>query len=244
LPEKAWGKVAVAVFVLVPIGFYFGWVRHCFAHVLYSGNLPKAVITRRYMMEPLDSWKALRVPFPNVQKAYRDYFAATAVPGDKLHIHEPRLALRSHYYVLTRERTLKEITENEFFDAAGDGAIGVAHDDPRKLFQLELGHSTLLKANEDAMIYAIKFDPEFFRPELLELLDGIPNLEQIQLEDCDVHDEDLKHLAGLRKLQGIGLNRTPISDAGLKHLKGLPVLSLIEHENTQITMAGLLDLGL
>ena len=251
LPEMTWGKVAVAVLLLLPIGFYFGWVRHCFAHVLYSGNLPKGVITRRYMLEPLDSWKALRIPFPNVQRAYRDYFAATAAPGEKLHIHEPRPALSSHFYVMTRGRSVREISEKEFFDPVADnvGGVadrvgGVAHDDPRKLFQLELGHAKLLKRSEEGMIYAVSFEPEYFRPELLEILDGLPNLEQIQLQDCDVVDDDLKHLAGLRKLVGIGLNRTRISDAGLKHLKGLPILSVIEHENTQITEAGLLDLGL
>lgn len=244
LPELAWGKVAVAILLLVPIGIYFGWVRHCFAHVLYSGNLPEGVITHRYVIEPLDSWKALRIPFPNVQQAYRDYFTATALRGEKLHIHEPRPSLQSHFYVLSRERTLREITAEEFYESADNTVIGMAHDDPRKLFQLEMGHAILKKRAENEMIYAIKFDPEFFRPELLEFLDGLPNLEQIQLEGCNVADDDLRHISRLRKLIGIGLSGTPITDAGLKHLKSIPDLAVVEHEDTEITEAGLLDLGL
>lgn len=244
LPPLTVGKLAVVVMFLLPIAFYFGGIRHCFAHVLYSGNLPHGLITHQYLVEPMDTWDELRVPFPNVQRTYRDYFAATALPGDKLHVLEPRAGLESHFYVLTPERTLREIELDEFFGSQANHVMGVAHDDPRKLFRLELGGAKLLKRSEDEMIYAIKFEPKLFRPELLQFLDGLPNLEQIQLADCDVQDEDLKFVSGLKKLVGIGLNNTTISDRGLEHLQGLPLLGIVEHENSRITKAGLLKLGL
>lgn len=257
LPEHVWGKVTIGVLLLIPIGFYFGWVRHCFAHVLYSDNLPKAVITHanpnaqnsshgyfgQEEIELLKSWKTLNVPFPNVQQAYRDYFIASANPGDKMHILEPRKALSSHYYKLTDRRTIKELTAKEFFELRPNTLRGVAYDDQRKLFQLELGGATLKKRSEDEMIFAIRFDPEKFKPEMLQLLDGLPNLEEIQLAGCDLHDDDLKPIGQLRKLVGIGLSDTPITDRGLEHLKELPILVIIEHDNTQITDAALKQLN-
>ena len=90
------------------------------------------------------------------------------------------------------------------------------------------------------MIYAIKFNPDLFHSDLFEELDGISNLEQIQLADTSVNDEDLKRLANLPKLIGIGLNNTSITDQGIETLMKLPQLQLIEVQGTNVTPEAIL----
>ena len=88
-------------------------------------------------------------------------------------------------------------------------------------------------------IYAIEFSPEKFDPAVLCHLQGLPNLEQIQLAGCNVVDQDLRHLAGLDALEGVGLSHTSISDRGLLYLTQLGNLRVIEHHGSRITPFGL-----
>ncbi len=249
IPSAVSGKIAIAILLLVPAGLYFGWVRHCFTHALYSGNLPIGLVTRQNETEVLESWKQLRFVFPNERKSYLDYFVLTAQPGDKLHIHEPRKFVTGGYFLLERHGLAKKITREHFFkpqvllDGETVEVEGVACDDPRKIFHLLEANATLLKRSENEMVYAIKFDPETFDRTSLELIDGLPNLEQIQLSNCQIADEDLKWLSGFPKLTGIGFNGTPITDAGLLNLLDVPNLIMIEHENTDITDVGLIQIG-
>ena len=81
----------------------------------------------------------------------------------------------------------------------------------------------------DAMIFAISFPPEIFSAGLLDLVNDLPNIEEIQLRGCDVRDDDLKKIVTLNRLSGIGLDQTPITPSGLKHLSGMKGLTLIEY---------------
>lgn len=243
-PGSSYEIVAVVAMLIVPIGMYFGLIRHCFAHALYSGNLPIGLVTHQDEIEPLEAWDTLRFPFPNEHKAYCDYFELTGVAGDKLHIRDPRPGFTSRYLRFESTGRLKEISVDDFFSNSDGGVEGVSIDDPQKIYLLEKGYATMLKRSEKEMIYAVEFDPGGFDVKLLEHLHGLPNLEQIQLADCNVTDEDLKQLLGFQKLMGIGLDDTAITDAGLKHLKDLPRLEVLEYRGTAITAAGLQAEGL
>ena len=248
-PQSLPAKISVALLLLTPIGFYFGMVRHSLCHVLYSGNVPDAIISNAEGSEICVAFDTLRVPFPHERKAYLDLFELTGQPGDKLHIREYRRLLKSGYFEISKTGNAVEISVDEFFSTV-DGAIeAVAHDDRRKRYLLakhfyrgkkglkegatNIGTIKVPKAG--GMVWAIVFDPQYFEPSVLEHLDGLPNLEQVQLGDCGIENDDLKYLSGLRHLQGVGLNRTRITDAGLVHLKDLPMLSYIEFIGTEIT---------
>jgi hypothetical protein len=85
------------------------------------------------------------------------------------------------------------------------------------------------------MIWAIKFAPDVNKTQSYELIDGLPNLEQIQFSGSNITNDELRCVRGLLRLTGIGLDDTAITDKGIKHLKGLPNLKTIQADRTEIT---------
>ena len=85
------------------------------------------------------------------------------------------------------------------------------------------------------MSWAIKFSPDKNKKQSYALIDGLPNLEQIQLSGSNITDDQLRVVSSARHLRGIGLDDTAITDEGLKHLEGLPMLETIQAEGTSIT---------
>lgn len=256
-PSSWQGRAVVALLLLTPVGFYFGWMRHSLCHVLYSANFPDAVITSQN--GPLICWaiEELRVPFPHERKSYLDLFELTGDPGDTLHIKEYRPGLMGdEYFVLTPQHTAQSITRQQFFDTAIKTTDAIAFDDRRNLFQLDkLFHQSnsklnvddskigrVLKRDANAMAWAIQFSPSAYERRWLALVAGLPNLEQIQLSGCDVTDDDLQSVSHLTRLKGIGLQGTSVTDAGLLHLRDLPDLNYIDHEQTRITPSAVQDL--
>jgi tetratricopeptide (TPR) repeat protein len=74
----------------------------------------------------------------------------------------------------------------------------------------------------------------------LETLAGFAKLEALSLLACkQISDDGLKHLQGLKNLQELDLNSTSIGDAGLQHLKGLARLRVLHLFNTKVSDAGL-----
>jgi len=223
------GWCAVAALLILPAGFYTGHVRHCFSHVLYSGGLPLANISKTDgTIDQLLGWDAIHVPFPHEPSAFRAYFSLTGAPGEKLHIHEIRPWLSSHYYQMDASRQLQEISRTEFF-GAGSGVGGIACDNRTATFELLNSGAKMKRRTADTMIFAISFPPEIFSAGLLDLVNDLPNIEEIQLRGCDVRDDDLKKIVTLNRLSGIGLDQTPITPSGLKHLSGMKGLTLIEY---------------
>ena len=226
------GWSVVAVLLLLPAGFYTGHVRHCFAHVLYSGGLPQASISKKDgSVEQLMGWDAVRVPFPHEPKAFLDYFCLTATPGEKMHLHEVRPWLSSRYYQLDHRRRPQEISRADFYsnDAPGSSITGIGFDDRTATFDLVASGAAMKRRTADSMIFAIEFRPNYFSSEMLDLVTGLPNIEEIQLLGCDVRDDDLKKIVTLEKLEGIGLSETPITLEGLQHLSSMKRLKLIEY---------------
>lgn len=231
-PSSRWlGSIAVAGLLLIPLGVYTGHVRHCFAHILYSGGLPLANISKLDgTVEPLEGWETTHVPFPHEPKAYLDYFSATGAAGEKMHIHEMRPWLKSHYYLIDNNGQVQEISEHKFYDPQNSIA-GIGCDDRLAIFELTNQGALMKRRTANSMIFAIQFSQELFSSHSLDSVTKLPNLEEIQLQDCAVYDEDLKKIASLKKLQAIGLNDTPITIRGLRHLASIGSLEFIEFKN-------------
>lgn len=249
LPISKTGRLAVAILLLSPIGFYFGMVRHSLCHVLYSANFPDAVITKADGPKICEAMTELRVPFPHEPKAFIDFFRLTGKPGEKLHIREHRPLLPNRFFEMSPRGTVVEISRDQFFDHKEATVAGIAFDDRRKLFQLDKEFheanidlededpslARILKRTEGAMVWAIKFSPQKHIKQSYELIDGLPNLEQIQLSGSNITDDELSVVRSAVRLRGIGLDDTGITDAGLRHLENLPQLETIQAERTGIT---------
>jgi len=238
---EPWEKATFAVLMLIPLGFYPGWIDRCFSHVMYSGNLPSGLITTEDGSVPFDTYPELAVPFPHERRLFRQYFALTAKPGDKLHVADPRSRLPDQYFVMLSSDP-RAISALEFYDVgvtedelAADVFVGIGIDDRQSLFALSQAGVRMLKRTEQSMVYAVAFTPENFDRRLVSALKGLPNLQQIQFSGTEIRDSDLAELRTLRRLTGLGLDHTAVTDAGLGHLDDLPLLSYVESDGTTIT---------
>ena len=239
--QTVWFQRALfAVMMILPAGFYVGWIDHGYAHVLYSGQTPTGLITRNDgSLDKIHGWGVLAVPFPSERRMFLQYFSCVAEVGEKLHVRDPRSGLKDIHLLMTVDGA-QQITRSEFFAVQEGTVSGLEKDSKYSIFQLSFGGAKLLQRDENSMIYAIKFNPDLFHSDLFEELDGISNLEQIQLAGTSVNDEDLKRLANLPKLTGIGLNNTSITDQGIETLMKLPQLQLIEVQGTNVTPEAIL----
>ncbi len=73
----------------------------------------------------------------------------------------------------------------------------------------------------------------------LEPLKGLTQLQVLDLMGTLVSDAGLKHLKGLIRLRVLNLRVADISDAGLRHLKGLTQLQELDLFGTKVSDAGL-----
>jgi hypothetical protein len=73
----------------------------------------------------------------------------------------------------------------------------------------------------------------------LEHLQGLTQLQTLDLSHAPVTDAGLEHLKGLTQLRVLCLSGTRVTDAGLEHLKGLTQLQRLYLSRTRVTDAGL-----
>lgn len=237
---QTWFQRGLGVaWLVVPLGFFVGWVDHGFCGVLYSDSLPRGQITMAEGTQRIRGWGDLHVPFPNERRTLRMYFEQSASPGDFLHISDPRYLLDDLYFVLDGDGVAQEISAGDFYNgtfATDSGPpYGVGLDELRAIFSLREAGVKMLRESPGKPVFAVAFSPENFDPRLLRSLKGLPNIRQVQLAGTDVSDADLQNLRVLQMLTGVGLNNTAISDAGLLGLGTLPFLSVVEHEGTSIS---------
>ena len=230
-------RLAFVVMLILPAGFYVGWLDHGYAHVLYSDGIPRGAITRNdgTVLE-IKAWGELAVPFPNERRLLRQYFDCVAVPGEKLHIRDPRPHLDDVHLKMTKDG-IRAISRDDFFSASPSSSphevYGVELDSVRSIFHLTRVGARLLKREKGLMIYAIEFRPENFQPELLKHLSGISNVEQIQMAGTPVTDDDLDPLFALPNLSGVGLSNTAVTTAGVRKLLELPKLKHLEADGIE-----------
>ena len=217
---------------------------HGYAHMLYSGSIPQALITRADgSIETIEGWGALATPFPNERRTLRQRFEAVADNGDRLHIRDPRPALADLHYI-KRDQEIQKIGRAEFLSAAPTdplAIVGIELESRRHRFYLELAGARMLKREKQGMIYAIEFKPDFFQADQLEHLRFLPNIEELQLSKTEINDKDLELLLALPKLRAVGLSQTAITDRGVEILSKSKSLKFIEAEGSQISDATLLE---
>ena len=231
-----WQKGVVALLIISPAGIYNGWVPHFLAHVLYSDNLPKPMMASSTGSTEFKLWDALHAPIPRPIPVLTSYFERVGKPGDKLHILDPRPGMPDRYLQLGDTRIARSISREKFWSA--DGIRGIAKDNPISIFHLQKSEVKLVARKKNGPLFAIEFTPENYSPETFARIEGLLNLEQIQISGCDVGDEDLQSVAVLPLLTGIDLSANPrLSDACLENLKGLKNLRFIGIEGTGISQA-------
>jgi Leucine Rich Repeat (LRR) protein len=71
-------------------------------------------------------------------------------------------------------------------------------------------------------------------------LQGLTELQELDLSGTQVTDAGLVHLEGLIQLESLDLLGTQVTDAGLVHLRGLTRIKSLNLGNTRVTDAGLI----
>jgi hypothetical protein len=232
--RPSWEISVAALLLMVPVGFYGGWIDRCFCHVMYSGHLPRGLQTTQHGPVEIADFPELGVPFPHERRLFKLYFARTASVGDKLHLTDPRRQPLDEYFVMTLSGP-RRISAEDFFGYQAGEVAGIAIDDRQALFSLARAGVKLLRESQDSAVFAVGFTRQNYDPMLLSHLQRLPNLRQVDLSDTAISDQDVAALAGLPLLMGLGLNRTQVTDRGLDALKSMPFLEYIESDGTTIS---------
>ncbi len=189
--------VGAAILMIVPAGFYWGLVDHGYANVLYSDYVPRSLITSDKQLREITSWDPVHVPFPYERRTHQQFFVAVAKPGDKLHLFDPRPVLNDQFFVFSEDGQAIEISRAEFFESSTDQVAGIGIDDRHAKFWLQRWGQIKQRwyrqenDNRDELIsYAYTLRPEHYSARALQLLQRLPNLEELQLAGCPVTDED------------------------------------------------------
>jgi len=246
LPHTAWECAVAGILLLYPAGFYMGWVDHGISFVFYSGHKPEGIICTGDSIDKIRGWKNINVPFPNERRLLRRYFEAVAKPGHKLHIHDPRWLLEDQFFLLVKKGDAKEISELDFRSERSTqpglpDVKGVLLDDYVALWHIGKKGAKMLKRTKDSMVYAVEIPPDAYSQELIQLIQRIPNLEQLQLAGTSVTDADLAELAGHPSLIGLGLSETKITNQSLTTLRSIPNLRILELEGCQVDVEQIND---
>ncbi len=70
-------------------------------------------------------------------------------------------------------------------------------------------------------------------------IEGLTDLQWLDLGSCPITDAGLEHLKALTQLQYLGIWGTNVSDGGLQHLNALTQLRRLDLSGTRVTDAGL-----
>ena len=238
--RRPFERVAFAVMLIVPAGFYVGWLDHGYAHVLYSDSIPRGLISKQDgSVTEIRAWGELAIPFPNERRLLKQHFGCVGQSGEKLHIRDPRPWLDDLYYEI-REDGPVEITRQAFHSTEKVRVVGFELDSVRAKTLLRRIDAIFLKRDPASMVYAIQFFPEKFDAKFLKHLNGVPNVEEIQFAGTRFTDADLKSLPALPKLVGLGLSRTQVTEEGILQLmhvrrKKFPQLEFIVADETGVS---------
>jgi Leucine-rich repeat (LRR) protein len=115
--------------------------------------------------------------------------------------------------------------------------------EPKKPVVQDLRRQVALVQNRLAKGIACKTDPWKLADGDFACLEGLANLQTLDVSDTHLTDAGLKHLARLPKLRELILRRTLVSDAGVRTLKEMPALVHVDIDGTRITAEGRRALG-
>ena len=106
--------------------------------------------------------------------------------------------------------------------------------------QLE-SHKAGIRKTTDEVVASVNLADRDLKEhdDVLASLRGLPDLEELDLENTKITDDDLVHLRELKKLDRLYLWNTDTSDAGLEHVAELAELRYLNLTGTKVTNAGL-----
>jgi hypothetical protein len=226
-PQRKGDRAVAAFLLLIPATYYLGWLDRGLAHVLYAGNVPRGIVARGGEVREIEGWGELAVPFPAQERLLIEFFRRSTQPSERLLIRSPLFGGRERYFIATGEGEVRELLtgDAEFTSNFGPGNLP---DDPRAIKELITQGVKLLRRSPEEMIFAAEIPADAFQRRSLELLQRLPNLEQLQLRNCPLDENDLRNLLKLRTLRGLGLEGTPLDPNAIEQLERLPLLEVIE----------------
>jgi internalin A len=99
----------------------------------------------------------------------------------------------------------------------------------------------ILGYDEAGRVNKLDFSPTKATNPWLAQLEGLPNVEQLDLRNTNVTDAGLVHINSLKRLSKLRLPES-ITDKGLESLKDLQFIEELYLDNTKVTSAGLASL--
>jgi len=99
------------------------------------------------------------------------------------------------------------------------------------------------KLPDAAVRYGVWFVPNAASDAGLKKLDGLTNINMLNLRGNKITDEGLKHLAGMKNLAILDLGETQVTDAGLNDLAGLTNMNALDLFRDNVTNVGLKQLA-
>ncbi len=107
---------------------------------------------------------------------------------------------------------------------------------------LKVSATTWEVPREWHQLYSLSLLGTQFGDEDVQRIQGLTNLERLDLSRTNITDAGLEGLLSLQNLSSLQLHGTQISDAGLVHLKKLTNLKYLDLSDTEIKDAGLAQL--
>ena len=104
------------------------------------------------------------------------------------------------------------------------------------------GHITYDEKNIDKPVIGVGLAGPTVTDAEIAHLEGLTELQTLEITKTKVSDAGLIYLKGLTKLQRLDLSFTPINGAGLIHLKGLTEVRELKLHATNVYDAGLVHL--
>jgi Leucine-rich repeat (LRR) protein len=115
--------------------------------------------------------------------------------------------------------------------------------EPKNPVVQDLRQQVALVRNRLAKGIECKMNPWKLADDDFACLEGLENLESLDLSDTHLTDAGLDHLRQLPKLRELIVQRTQLTDAAVRTLKQMPALVHVDIDGTRITAEGRRALG-
>ncbi|MCH8921615.1 MAG: hypothetical protein IIA67_00530, partial [Planctomycetes bacterium] len=113
------------------------------------------------------------------------------------------------------------------------------HADEKDARAALLAAFTKWELDENGHVTRVSLSPFEDARAVAKDLKSLKELRELNLQDTNITDDELKHIRGLTNLESVSFAGTKVTDAGLEHLKGLKNLQGLGLSSTNITDAGL-----
>ena len=238
---------AVAVLVLMPLGYFFGG-----AVLRFATNKGELVV----QVDARDIEIAVKQNGVVVQdRTTKREFVLTAGDGE-IEVYEKASGLKLATKKFTLTRGGKQTVAVELKPTPQQPALVGGNDRKAAEWVLSLGGRVVLAVDDttrdvgpgdklpEGVFQLREVNLKDKKPSAAGLghLENLKDLQSINLWGTGMTDAGMRHLGGLTKLHTLWLNETPLSDIGLKHLQGLTNLTRLELQGTRVSNAGLVHL--